>query len=182
MHDSAPPYEVAGDQSRDDNCSDITLNSSIAGVPSNYKEKYEEMKRQLKKAAEKLKRQKENKSVSQSKFLLPVIEFNTNIKTVNHGDRAQIGVLVKTVVFKRQKFITDDEMRDLSHPSTLPNRIMNLMNYNIENRYAFWSTNAVVVKKTLEKLRTQKTTAMRNEFYKVGKIHALEKYFFFFFF
>ena len=78
--------------------------------------------------------------------------------------------MVKTVVFKRQKFISDEQMKDLSNNNTIPNRIMNLMNHKIDDRVRYWAQNAVVVKKQMEKLRTQKTTAMRNEFYKTGTV------------
>ena len=169
-------HKVPGSEvllSKDDSCSDITAHSSSGGVQDVYKMKYEEMKRQLKRATQKLKKQKEEMNNSPIKQFSQVQDFNTNINSVNHGDRAQIEVLVKTIVFKRQKFISDNEMRDLSSPSTIPNRIMSLMNHHIEDRHMFWGQNAVVVKKTIEKLRTQKTTAMRNEFYKIGEWHSL---------
>ena len=125
------------------------------------KRKYKRLKRYFQKEESRKKKQLENDKT---------IEFNTDIDKVCPGDRVQIEVMVKTVVFKRQKFISDEQMKDLSNNNTIPNRIMNLMNHKIDDRVRYWAQNAVVVKKQMEKLRTQKTTAMRNEFYKTGTV------------
>ena len=81
----------------------------------------------------------------------------------------QMKLVFKDVVFRRQKFVTDEELTDLSSAMSLPNIIMTKMMVPKDKRFSMWSEYGIAIKRMMERERSARTTALRNEFYKTGE-------------
>ena len=90
-------------------------------------------------------------------------------RNINKSTKMQLEIIVKNVMFPRQKFVTRDELQDLKSKFSIGNKLMDKMLIPKEERVNLWSNYAMVVKKHLDKIRSAKTTAMKTEFMKRGK-------------
>ena len=96
-------------------------------------------------------------------------EIYADGRRINRSTRMQLEILVKTVMFPRQKFVTQTELQDLTNPNSIGNKLMNKMHIPHSERVETWGNYAMVAKKYLDKIRSAKTTAMKNEFMNRGK-------------
>ncbi len=109
-------------------------------------------------------------------------EIYVDGRNINKSTKMQLEIIVKNVMFPRQKFVTRDELQDLKSKFSIGNKLMDKMLIPKEERVHLWSNYAMVVKKHLDKIRSAKTTAMKTEFMKRGmnKHNSFETLSFFF--
>ena len=96
-------------------------------------------------------------------------ELYTDEENQNACTRMQIQLMVKNIVFPKQKFIDMNELRDITTKNSLPNRIMDRMLIPEEKRYDTWNEYGILVKKHLDKVRCSRTTTMKDDFIANGK-------------
>ena len=96
-------------------------------------------------------------------------EIYSDGRHINRSTKMQLEILVKTVMFPRQKFITQHELQDLTNKCSFGNKLMDKMFIPISERVETWSNYAMVANKHLVKVRSSKTTAMKVEFFKRGE-------------
>ena len=90
-------------------------------------------------------------------------------KNINKSTKSLLEILVKNKMFPKQKFVTQSELGNLSSKNSIGNKLMDEMNIPESDRIETWKNYAYVVKKHLDKIRSSKTTGMKNEFAKRGK-------------
>ena len=112
-----------------------------------------------------------------SRKLLPTCEIYSDGKNINKGTKLQLELLVKNVMFPKQKFVDQSELGNLSDKNSIGNKLMDKLNIPESERIDTWKNYAYVVKKHLDKVRSNKTASMKNEFFKRGKILVLVCYF-----
>ena len=134
--------DISGEESRND------------GGINDWKSKYIELKTKF----------------DTNRKLLPSCEIYSDGKNINKGTKLQLELLVKNVMFPKQKFIDHSELGDLSRKDTIGNKLMDKLNIPDSDRIETWKNYAYVVKKHLDKVRSSKTAGMKNEFFKRGNV------------
>ncbi len=101
--------------------------------------------------------------------IVPRCEIYADGKYINRSTKLQLEILVKSLMFPRQKFLDVAELQDLSNKNSIGNKLMDKLNIPKKERLMTWGNYALIVKKQLDKIRSAKTTGMKNEFMKRGK-------------
>ncbi len=96
-------------------------------------------------------------------------ELYTDEQNQNACTRMQIQLIVKNIVFPKQKFIDMNELRDITSKNSLPNRMMDRMLIPQGDRYDTWNEYGILVKKHLDKVRCSRTTTMKDDFIANGE-------------
>ena len=101
---------------------------------------------------------------------LATCDIYSDGKNINKSTKSLLEILVRNKMFPKQKFITQSELGNLSNKNSIGNKLMDEMNIPDSDRIETWKNYAYVVKKHLDKIRSSKTTGMKNEFVKRGKM------------
>jgi hypothetical protein len=100
--------------------------------------------------------------------MTPAQRWNSNVQDPSHDKKRtqrELEIFVKTVLFKKLKFITSRE--DLSFSlkeDSLCHHICRSLNITATYRYIFWKDNKSKVSDTLNKKRTDVNSAMKKEY------------------
>ena len=111
----------------------------------------------------------EMKSETNDRISTHRCEIYSDGKQINRSRKMQLEILVKNVMFPRQKFIALTELQDLTNKFSIGNKLMDKMYIPHSERSKTWSNYAMVAKKHLREIRSAKTQTMKREFMKRGE-------------
>ena len=98
-----------------------------------------------------------------------IVDLFLDTSTVGAQNIHAVKAVVKNFMFPRQKFVNDNELRDLTKDNALPHRLMDQMGWSRKGRIDKWAEVGIVVKRHLDKLRSSRTTSMRKQYNKIGE-------------